>query len=102
MALQQSLTIDSTGASYPEAYFRIMRIDIDTPLALEATTIQLHISAFVNDEARLAAKDGVWSQAFQFSANELDFAEFTSPDSIKAALYVLLKTTEYFANATDC
>ncbi len=101
MALKQELTIDATGAVYPEAYFRIMRIDIDTPLALEATTIQLHISAFVNNDARVAAKNEIWTQSFQFSARELNFSGFDSPDSIKATLYALLKTTDYFANASD-
>jgi hypothetical protein len=101
MALRQELTIDATGATYPEAYFRIMKINIDTPLALDATTITLEVQGYVDIEARQQEKAAVWAQSFQFGDETLDFSTFTSPDNIKTALYLLLKTTDYFASATD-
>ena len=101
MALQQSLTLDASGTVYSEGYFRIMRILIDTPLALEATTIAFDVQAFASASARQNAKTFVWSQSYQFPVSALDFSSFTTLDAIKVSLYNMLKTLPEFSGATD-
>lgn len=101
MALQQSFTEESTGSERTDAYFRIMRINIDSPLALEATTVLLDVHAFASLAARQSFKVPIWSQSFQFSITDIDLTNITSLDDIKQRLYNVLKTTDFFSNAID-
>ena len=93
MAIQLSYT--NANSSFPTAYFRIVRIELD----IESRSVVLTVRVFSTDGDRQAGRRQLETQLYVFRA--ADLAYFTGAANVLAGGYTALKSLPEFTGAVD-
>lgn len=94
MALQQALADTAIGAAAPNAYHRLLRVEVDT----RARRCIITVSVFYDATASANGKATIEERKFEITGSQFDNL---FGDPIKTRAYNYLKTLAAYSGAVD-